>query len=130
MTFKALLIIKAIVCLLFAPVLLFVPVMLLKILGASLESGGLFTAREYGAALVGGFMLTFFARNVIAPDARRAILLYLLVYDAIGVVVTLFSIVSGVLNLLAWSIVFVYLFFTAGSAYLLLQKQAIVETGA
>ena len=45
-----------------------------------------------------------------------AILLDLLVYDAIGVIITLLVVLSGVLNLLGWGIVLVYLFFAAGSA--------------
>ena len=36
---------------------------------------GVFTAREYGAALVGTLLLTWFARGVKASDARRAVLL-------------------------------------------------------
>jgi hypothetical protein len=125
MTFKALLTIKAIVCVLFGPILLFVPATLLKFLGSSLESGGAFTAREYGAALLGGFLLTLFARNTTAADARRAILLYLLVYDAIGFAVTLASVASGVLNSFGLGIAAVYLFFTLGSGYLLLHREPI-----
>lgn len=55
MTFKTLLTFKAIVCLLFGPILLFVPAALLQNLGSSLGPGGMFTAREYGAALIGAF---------------------------------------------------------------------------
>jgi hypothetical protein len=130
MTFRALLTIKAIVCVLFGPILLFVPAVLLKFLGSSLEAGGVFTAREYGAALIGGFLLTLFARNTSAPDARRAILLYLLVYDAIGFVVTAASMASGVLNLFALGIAVVYLFFTLGSGYLLLRRRVTEGVGA
>lgn len=124
MTFKTFLIIKAIVCLFFGILLLLLPASLLSILGASLESAGTFTAREYGAALFGTLMLTWFARNALESDARRAILLDLLVYDAIGFVVTLLAVLSGVLNVLGWGVVVVYLFFTLGSGYLLIQKSA------
>jgi hypothetical protein len=44
--------------------------------------------------------LTWFAKGVSASDARRAIPLDLLVYDAVGVVVTLQVVLSGVLNVL------------------------------
>jgi hypothetical protein len=124
MTFRTLLIIKAIVCLFFGSLLLFLPVWLLSILGASLEPAGTFTAREYGAAMFGTLMLTWFARNAAESDARRAILLDLFVYDAIGFVVTILAVFSGVLNLLGWGVVVVYLFFTLGSGYLLVQKSA------
>jgi len=124
MSFKTLLVIKALVCLGFGILLLAVPGSLFNILGATLGEAGTFTAREYAAAMFGILMLTWFARNVIAPDARRAILLHLLVYDAIGFVVTLLVTLSGVLNPLGWGIAVVYLFFTLGSGYLLVAKPA------
>lgn len=123
MTFRTLLVIKALVCLVFGPILLFIPGVLLKLLGASLGPGGFFTAREYGAAMFGTLVLTWFARNVAEARARHAILLDLFVYDAIGFVVTVLSVVAGVLNPLGCGIVVVYLFFTVGSGYLLLTRQ-------
>jgi hypothetical protein len=122
MTFRTLLVIKAIVCLVFGPVLLFIPGVLLNLLGASLGAGGFFTAREYGAAMFGTLVLTWFARNVAEARARHAILLDLFVYDGIGFVVTVLSVVAGVLNPLGCGIVVVYLFFTLGSGYLLLAR--------
>jgi hypothetical protein len=123
MTFRTLLVIKAAVCLVFGVLLLLAPAALLGLLGASLDVAGMFTAREYGAALLGTLLLTWFARDVKARDAKGAILLDLLVYDAIGVVITLRVVVSGVLNVLGWAIVVVYLFFAAGAAYLLLEEK-------
>jgi hypothetical protein len=124
MTFKTLLVIKAVVCLIFGVFLLFVPGSLLGMLGASLGPAGTFAAREYGAALFGILLLTWFARNAVDSGARRAILLQLLVYDAIGFVVTLLSVLSGTLNSLGWGIAVVYLFFTVGSGYVLTGERA------
>jgi len=125
MKFKTVMIIKAIVCLEFGPVLLFFPGPLLKLLGAAFCSGASFTAREYGAALIGNLLLTWFARNADPSEVRKAISLNLCVYDAIGFVVTLKFILSGALNSLAWGIVAVYLFFAvAFGSFLLPQKQA------
>ncbi len=124
MTFKTLLIIKAVVCLAFGILLVFVPGLLLAFLGTSLGPGGTFAAREYGAALFGTLMLTWFARNAAESEARRPILLHLFVYDAIGFIVSVLSVISGVLNPLGWGIVAVYLFFTLGSGYLLITKPA------
>jgi hypothetical protein len=123
MTFRTLLIIKAVVCIVFGAFFLVAPVVLLDLLGTALNDGGTFTAREYGAALIGTFLLTWFAKDVKAADARGAILLDLLVYDLIGMVVTLSVVISGVLNVLGWAIVVVYLFFAAGSGYLLLKEK-------
>jgi hypothetical protein len=128
MSFRTLLVIKAIVCLIFGLFLLLAPVVLLNILGSALNDGGTFTAREYGAALIGTLLLTWFARDVKATDARGAILLDLFVYDFIGMVVTASTVLSGVLNVLGWSIVIVYLFFTVGSGYLLLKEKPFART--
>jgi hypothetical protein len=109
MTFRTLLVIKAGVCLVFGLFLLLAPGTLLDLLGATLNDGGTFTAREYGAAMMGTLLLTWFAKEVKAADARGAILLDLLVYDLIGVVITLMVVISGVLNVLGWGIVVAYL---------------------
>jgi hypothetical protein len=128
MTFRTLLMIKAAVCLAFGAYLLLAPASLLGLLGASLTGAGLFTAREYGAAMIGTFLLAWFAKGVQARDARGAILLDLLVYDAIGMVVTLAVVVTGVLNALGWSIIVVYAFFTVGSGYLLAKEKPFRES--
>ena len=124
MTFRSLLLIKAVICLFFGVFLLAAPGLLFGILGATLNAGGMFTAREYGAALIGTLLLTWFAKDVKAADAKRAILLDLLVYDGIGVVITFVAVVSGVLTALGWGIMVVYLFFTFGSGYVLLVRSS------
>ena len=117
MNFRTMMLIKALICLVFGFLLLFFPNQLLGLMGASLAAAGLFTAREYGAALVGNLALTWYARDAGKSKARRAIILDLFVYDAIGFVVTLMNVLSGVLNWLGWGIVAVYLFFTIGYGY-------------
>ena len=125
MKFKTLMVIKAVVCLGFGPLLLFLPGPLLTLLGSTFGPGVALTAREYGAALIGNLMLTWFARNAEESVVRWAIILDLFVYDAIALVATLLIQLSGGLNLLGWGIVAVYLFFTVGFGYFLLpQKKA------
>jgi hypothetical protein len=80
----------------------------------------MFAAREYGAALIGTLLLMWFARKVVALDARRAILLDLFVYDAIGVIITVAAIISRTLNALGWGVVAVYLLFAVWSGIVLL----------
>jgi hypothetical protein len=125
MKFKTLMIIKAVVCLGFGPLLLFVPGPLLTLLGSSFGPGAAITAREYGAALLGNLMLTWFARNAEISVARRAIVLDLFVYDAIAFVAMLLIQLSGGLNLLGWGIVAIYLFFTLGFGYFLLPQKKV-----
>ena len=126
MTFKNLLVAKATVCLIFGVQLLLVPAFLLGLLGAPVNDGSTLMAREYGAALIGIMVLTWTARGLESSKARRPILLFLLVYDAIGFVVVSMAIVTGTFNLLGLGISAVYMFFTVGSAYLL--RKGEVET--
>ncbi len=125
MTLKTLMIIKAVVCVVFGPILLFLPDPLLTMLGSSFGPGAAITAREYGAALVGNFLLVWLARNAEESVARRAILWDLFVYDAIAFIAMLLIQLSGGMNLLGWSIVAIYLFFGVAFGYFLLPRQRV-----
>lgn len=120
MKLKTLMIIKAVVCLSLGIPILLAPVFLYSLFGASLNPGGVFAAREYGASLIGNLMITWFARKATASEARRSIILGLCVYDAIGFVVTLIALITGVLGLLGWFAAAIYLFFAIGFGYFLL----------
>ena len=133
MSFKTLMIIKAVVCLVFGIAFIFMPCALFSVFGIALIPGCTFPAREYGAALFGNLVLTWFARKASESDARLAIIRALFVYDAIGVVVTLMALLAGILNPLGWSIVVIYLFFALGFGYFMIVKpegsQKIPVTG-
>lgn len=122
MRFKTLMIIKALVCLVFGTAMIFIPRDLFSVFGISLDPGGVFPAREYGAALFGNLVLTWFGRKASESDARLAIIRALFVYDAIGLVVTLVAIFGGILNNLGWFVALIYLFFTLGFGYFLYNK--------
>ncbi len=122
MKFKTVMILKAVVCLALGLPILFVPGFFYGLFGASLGAGGIFAAREYGASLMGNLMVTWFARNATQSQARRAIILGLCLYDAIGFVITLIATISGVLNPLGWSAVVIYLFFALGFGYFLIKS--------
>jgi len=125
MKFRTLMVIKALVCLVLGVPILLAPVFLYSLFGATLNPGGVFAAREYGASLIGNLMLTWFARNAVESQVRRAIALGLCVYDAIGFVVTLIALIAGVLGPLGWFAAVIYLFFAIGFGYFLLpQKKA------
>lgn len=127
MTFRTLLVVKALVCLVFGVFLLAAPGVLFGLLGGTLGAAGMFAAREYGAAMIGALLLMWLAKDVVASDARRAILLDLLVYDGIGVIITVAAILSGVLNALGWGVVGVYLLFTVWSGLVLLAGRPAAE---
>ena len=123
MKFQTLMVIKAVVCLGLGVPILLAPVFLYSLFGASLNPGGVFAAREYGASLMGNMLLTWFARNAIESDARRAIVLALCVYDAVGFVITLMAQFTGVLGPLGWFAAAIYLFFAIAFGYFLLPKR-------
>ncbi len=126
MSFKTLMIIKAVVCLVLGVPILLATTFFYSVFGASLNDAGVFAAREYGASLIGNLMITWFARNAIESQARQAITLGYCIYDAIGFVVTLIAQLSGVLGPMGWVAVVIYLFFALAFGYYLLpQKQAV-----
>jgi len=120
---RTLMIIKAVVCLSLGVPILLAPVFLYSLFGASLNPGGVFAAREYGASLIGNLLLTWFAKDAIESEPRRAIALALCVYDAIGFVVTLMAQLTGVLGPLGWFAAAIYLFFAIGFGYFLMPQK-------
>ncbi len=122
MRFKTLMIIKAVVCLFFGIAFIFSPIKLLSIFGVVLSPEAVFPAWEYGAALFGNLVLTWFARNAGASEARLAIIRALFVYDGVGVIMSIMAIIKGILNPLGWLVVALYLFFTLGFGYFLAVK--------
>jgi hypothetical protein len=127
MTFRTLMTIKAVVCLAFGPAMVIAPGFVMSILGITLGPDVALPAREYGAALCGNLLLCWFARNAGPSATRRAIILALLVYDAIGFLATLQTQLAGFLNPMGWLIIVIYLFFTLGFGYLWFKKPSIGE---
>ncbi len=123
MKFQTLMIIKALVCLVLGLPILLVPEFFYSVFGATINPGGVFAAREYGASLMGNMLLAWFARQATDSEPRRAIVLDLCVYDAIGVIVTLIALFSGVLGALGWFALLVYLFFAVGFGYFLVTRK-------
>lgn len=117
MKFNVLMLIKAAVCLVLGSLILVVPDFVYSIFGTTLGPGGVFAAREYGASLFGNLMVAWFARNAVESVARRALILGLCVYDALGFVVTLIAQLNGTLNALGWLVVALYLFFAVGFGF-------------
>jgi hypothetical protein len=117
MRFQTLMVVKAAVCLVLGIPILIAPVFLYSLFGASLTPGGVFAAREYGASLIGNLLLAWFARRALRSEIRTAIALDLCVYDAIGFVITLIALFSGVLGILGWFAALIYLFFAIAFGY-------------
>ena len=96
----------------------------LSVLGVTADRYVTWMAQAFGAALIGYALMDWLARNTMDSEAKRAILLANLGFNAIGVVIDLLATLSGVLNGLGWSIVGVHLLLALGYAYFLLAKPA------
>ena len=123
MKFKTLMVIKAAVCLCLGIPILLAPGFVYSIFGTTLNEGGYFAAREYGSSLIGNMLLTWLARSAQESETRRAIILGMTFYNALGFIVTLSAIVSGALGPVAWLGLVIYLFFALGFGYFLIQPK-------
>ena len=131
MKFKTMMVIKAVVCLLLGVPIVLVPAFMYSIFGASLDSGGTFAAREYGAAMIGILLITWYGRFVPEGPIRWALALGLCVYDAIGFVISAIATLTGVLNVLGWLIALLYLLLAIGFGYFLVRsQQPVAQPGA
>lgn len=125
MKLSTLLIIKAVSAILIGGILLIIPGLFLSLVGVADSQGAAIYGRLYGAACIGIFLLAWFARNAEDSVARRAIILDLCVYDAIGFIATLAVLLSGGVNVFGWLFAAFYLFFAITFGYFLIpQKKA------
>jgi len=78
----------------------------------------------FGAVLISLALLAWLVRNLGDSETRHAVILALLVGEALGFILALIGQLTGVFNALGWSVIIVYLFFTLGLAYLQFSKSA------
>jgi hypothetical protein len=94
--------------------LLIVPRLLLGLYGFSLDGADLVPARLYGAELLGFNVATWLAAAQAYRGARPAIVIGHVFNEAIGALVTVVSLLAGLGNGLAWSVVGLQVAFAAG----------------
>ena len=124
MKISVLMTVKAISAIIVGWILLIAPDLFLTLLGVPISQGAAMYGRLYGAACLGIFMLTWFARHAEESTARWAIILDLCVYDAIAFIVTMIVMLSSKINALGWLFAAFYLFFTLTFGYFLFPKKA------
>ena len=100
------------------------PGQILPIYGVEPDAALRLIGQFFGAVLVSLALLTWLVRNLRDTEARRAIVLALLVGETIGFILALIGQLNGVFNILGWSVVVVYLFFALGLAYFQFFKPA------
>jgi hypothetical protein len=71
----------------------------------------------FGVELIAVGLVCWFVKGVSDPAALRAIMLALLIADVAGLIVVLMGTLSGVMNIVGWSGVAIYLVLAAGYIY-------------
>ena len=122
MKLSTLLTISAFVTALFGLTFVLVPEASLSLYGVTLSPGGVLVARLFGASLLGYGVVAWFARNAGESEARKAIILAMVVSDIVAFIVALLGQLAGVVNALGWSTVAIYLFFALSFVYIQFMK--------
>ena len=117
MTLKNLFTVNAVVAILYGLGFLLVPETVLSLYGLDLSAGGLIITQYLGTAFIGFAVLMWLQRTKEHTDARRAVVLGFLIHFVIGLVLSVISALSGVMNALGWLNVVIYLVFTMGYGY-------------
>jgi len=124
MKFSTFMIMYAVVSAVFGLGFVLMPGQLLPIYGVEPDAALRLIGQFFGAAIISLAILAWLARNLNDSEARRAIVLALLVGETLGLIMALIGQLNGILNALGWSVVVVYLVFALGLAYFQFSKSA------
>lgn len=95
---------------------LLAPAMTVSSFGFETNEAGLLMARYFGASTFGVALLAWLARRIVAPDARRLVVVVLFLTFLLYAAVDLVGVLSGVMNVLGWLFVATDLVLAAGYA--------------
>jgi hypothetical protein len=124
MNFKGMMLLSAVVAGVFGLGLVVVPGTVLATYGVTAGAAILYMGQVYGAALIGIAVLSWFAKDAAASEARTAIVRGLFVFNGVALVVSIVAQLDHVMNAVGWSAVAIYALFTLGWAYFLRAKPA------
>lgn len=114
---STLLVIYAAISLIFGIGFLFSPNLILSMYGLELDALGIFLARILGAAMLALAFLTWSTRNIGPSEARNAIVLSIFVFESLGFVLSLIAQLAGILGVMGWSFVILFLIFAVALGY-------------
>ena len=130
MKLSTLMVINALITAVFGVGFVVVPGQLMSLYGPEVTPQLVYVGRLFGAALLTLAVLTWTARNAPDSEARRAILLAMVVGDGIAFVASLIGQLGGVMNALGWSTVVIYLLLAVAFGYFCFaQPKAPGQTG-
>jgi hypothetical protein len=122
MTLNNLFGVNSIISFVYGIALLLLPGTMLGLYGVPSSPGAQVVAQLLGGVFLGIGLLNWLVRGVSDSAALRAIILSLLVTDALGAVVSVWGTLSGGFNTFGWSAVLVYLVLALGYAYFWFMK--------
>ncbi len=122
MKISTFLVIKAVVCFIFAIGYLLLPVTVGSMYAINLDPDGILMSRFFAALLVGIGLILWLLKDA-EWNLLKVITLSLFVADTLGFVIALVAQLSGVMNGLGWIIVIIWLLLAAGLGYLRFVKQ-------
>lgn len=122
MKLKTLFIITAVFFIINAPIALLIPRTQLSLYGVTTCPGGNYMAQWAGLGSITIALIAWFSRNLAESEARRGIVLTLMIYFILGFVISVLGTISGVMSAMGWSLVLIYLLFAIGYAYFLYKK--------
>jgi len=117
MKLSSFLAIKAVISLVYGIGMVLIPAAFLPLYGITLDPAGTFMARAVGATLIGIGLVCWFARNIADRAGLQDIILALFIADTIGFIVALHAQLSGLMNVLGWSDVGIWLLLALGLGY-------------
>jgi hypothetical protein len=125
MKLSVLMVIKAIVVFVFGIAFVLVPTRTMSLYGITLEPAGALMTQFFGASFILLGIILWTGRKAARSDvALKGIVLAVVVGDVIGFVVALMAQLNGVMNVLGWGNVALYLVLALAFAYFLIAKPA------
>jgi hypothetical protein len=99
---------------------IFIPAQVATFYGLSLDAGGLWVSRYFGASLLFIAMI-YWSYSHVSPAAKSwpKLLIFSIIYDVIQLILTTIALLSGVGNSMGWSSVILYAVLAIGSLYFL-----------
>ncbi len=117
MSLSLMMTVNAIVAAVFGLAFVIAPGQAAALYGITADAQFRYLAQLFGTALVGYAVLTWMAHNAPASDTRKAIVLALLISEALGFVLALLGQLAGVVNSVGWLTVAIYLLLAVGFGY-------------
>ena len=123
MTSRSLLTITAVVAVLYGLAFVLIPDTINALYAVPSAPHTALYTRFFGSALLGFGVINWFAKDFRSWDAIRGVLIGTAVTTAIGGLIALFAVLTGLSNAMTWTSVLVYALLLAGALYWLSQGE-------